>query len=45
MPVRNRKRGVQALFLRGQFGNSTGSAGPDIHVDLLSKFRPIEMFL
>jgi hypothetical protein len=26
------------MFLSGWFGNSTGSAGPDILVDLLSKF-------
>jgi hypothetical protein len=41
----SRKRGVQALLLSGQFGNSAGSAGPDILADLLSKFRPVEMFL
>jgi hypothetical protein len=44
-PVRSRQRGVHALFLSGRFGNSAGSAGPDILVDLLSKFRPVEMFL
>jgi hypothetical protein len=33
MAVRSRKRGVQALFLSGRFGNSTGSAGPDILVE------------
>jgi hypothetical protein len=44
-PVKSRRRGVQALFLSGQFGNSAGSARPDILVDLLSKFRPVEMFL
>jgi hypothetical protein len=37
--------GVQALFLSGWFGNNTDSVGPDILVDLLSKFRPVEMFL
>jgi hypothetical protein len=41
----SRKRGVQVMFLSGQFGNSADSAGPDILVDLLSKFRPVEMFL
>jgi hypothetical protein len=43
--VRSRKRGVETLFLSGQFGNSAGSARPDILVDLLLKFRPVEMFL
>ena len=37
-PVRSRKRGVQTLFLSGQFDNRVGSARPDILVDLLSKF-------
>jgi hypothetical protein len=37
--------GVHALFLSGRFGNSAGSAGLDILADLLSKFRPVEMFL
>jgi hypothetical protein len=37
-PVKSRKRGVQALFLSGRFGNSAGSVGLDIFVDLLSKF-------
>jgi hypothetical protein len=41
----SRKRGVQALFLSGWFGNSTGSARPDILVDLLSKFWLVEFFL
>jgi hypothetical protein len=44
-PVRSRKRGVQALSLSGRFGNNAGSVGPDILADLLSKFRPVEMFL
>jgi hypothetical protein len=44
-PVKSRKMGVQALFLSGRFGNSTGSAGPDVLDDLLSKFRPLEMFM
>jgi hypothetical protein len=39
------KRGVQALFLSGRFGNSAGSVGPDILADLLSKFWPVEMLL
>jgi hypothetical protein len=39
------KRGVHALFLSGWFGNSAGSVGPDILVDLLFKFQPVEMFL
>jgi hypothetical protein len=37
--------GVHALFLSGQFGNSAGSGGPNILADLLSKFRPVEIFL
>jgi hypothetical protein len=36
---------VQALFLSGRFDNSIGSAGPNILVDLLSKFQLVEMFL
>jgi hypothetical protein len=36
---------VHALFLSGRFGNSASSAGPDILVDLLSKFQPVEIFL
>jgi hypothetical protein len=43
--VRSRKRGVQAMFLSGWFGYSAGSARPNILVDLLSKFQPVEMFL
>ena len=41
----SRKRGVNSLFLSGQFGNSVGSVGADILVDLLSKFQLVEMFL
>jgi hypothetical protein len=41
----SRKRGVQASFLIGRFGNSAGSVGLDIIVDLLSKFHPLEIFL
>jgi hypothetical protein len=37
--------GVQALFLNVQFGNSVGSEGLDILIELLSKFQPIEMLL
>jgi hypothetical protein len=44
-PVRSRKRGVQAIFLSGRFGNRIGSAGPDIIFDFLSKFQLVEMFL
>jgi hypothetical protein len=44
-PFRSRKRGVQTLFLSGQFGNSAGSAEPDILDDFLSKFRSVEMFM
>jgi hypothetical protein len=41
----SRQRGVQTLFLSGWFGNSVGSVGHDILFDLMSKFRPVEMFL
>jgi hypothetical protein len=41
----SRKRGVHALFLSGQFGNSTSGVGPDILVDIRSKFWLVEMFL
>ena len=41
----SKNRGVHALFLSVWFGNSIGSAGPDILVDLLSKFRLVEMFM
>jgi hypothetical protein len=34
-----------ALFLSVHFGNSIGSARPDILVDLLSKFYLVEIFL
>jgi hypothetical protein len=44
-PGRSRHRGVHALFLSVWFGNSEGSAGPDILVNLLSKFQPVEMFM
>jgi hypothetical protein len=44
-PIRSRQRGVQTMFLSGQFGNSTGGARPDILVDILSKFWPVKMFL
>ena len=33
------------MFLCGRFGNSTSGAGPDILVDILSKFWLIEIFL
>jgi hypothetical protein len=33
------------MFLSGRFGNSVGGAGLDILADILSKFRPVEMFL
>jgi hypothetical protein len=45
MACQERKRGVQALFISGRFGNSAGSARPDILADLMLKFRPVEMFL
>jgi hypothetical protein len=44
-PVRSRKRGVQALFLSGRFGNRAGNAVPNILADLLSKFQRVKMFL
>jgi hypothetical protein len=44
-PIRSRKRGVQTMFLSGQFGNNVGSEKPDILDDLMSKLRPVEMFL
>jgi hypothetical protein len=44
-PVRSRERGVQAIFLSVRFGNSAGSVIPDIRVDLMSKFRQVEIFL
>jgi hypothetical protein len=44
-PVKSRKRVAKAIFLSGRFGNRTGSAGPDIIFDFLSKFYPVEMFL
>jgi hypothetical protein len=36
---------VHALFLSDRFDNSTGNARPDIIVDILSKFWPVEMSL
>jgi hypothetical protein len=39
-------RGVyRTTFLVVGLDNNAGSAGPDILVDLLSKFRPVEMFM
>jgi hypothetical protein len=36
--VRNREGGIQELFLNGRFHNNVGSEGPDILVDIMSKF-------
>jgi len=44
-PIRSRQRVVQAFFLCVWFGNNVGSVGPDIHADIMSKFRPIKMFM
>ena len=33
------------MLLDGRFGNGTGSAGSDVHPDVLSKVRPIEILL
>jgi hypothetical protein len=37
--------GVHSLFLSGRVGNNTGNAGLDILANLLSKFKPVEIFL
>jgi hypothetical protein len=44
-PFRSRKRGVHALFLNGQFGNSACSERPDILDNIMSMSRLIEMLL
>jgi hypothetical protein len=36
---------VDVLFLDVQFGNSAGSARPDIIADIMLKFQPVEMSL
>jgi hypothetical protein len=44
-PFKSRQRGVHALFLNGYFGNGVGRVRPDILVDILTDFRPIEMLM
>jgi hypothetical protein len=43
--IGGRKWSIEALLLDGRFGNGTSSAGLDVILDILSKVRPIEIFL
>jgi hypothetical protein len=43
--TRGRKRSIEALLLDVRFGNGASSVGLDVHPDILSKVRPIEILL